>query len=102
MAITVHLPQALRSHCAGAVTVAVDVPDGAATSLAGVLATLGAVYPDLVARVLDEQGRLRRHVNLFVDGSGLGGAEDLRTPVGSASEVWILPAVSGGDAAAES
>lgn len=96
VAVTVHIPQALRAQCAGAPTVAIDVPEGGATSLRAVLTALDAAHPALVARVLDEQGRLRRHVNVFVDGSGLGGAEDLQTQVGSTSEIWILPAVSGG------
>jgi sulfur-carrier protein len=49
-----------------------------------------------VDRVLDEQGNLRRHVNVFV------GADDIRTlggltaTVADGAEVSIVPAVSGG------
>jgi sulfur-carrier protein len=51
-----------------------------------------------VERVLDEQGRVREHVNVFVDGESVRAAArlGLATPVRAGAEVWILPAVSGG------
>jgi molybdopterin converting factor small subunit len=48
--------------------------------------------PGIVERVLDEQRVVRRHVNVFVDGD----RASLTTPVKAGSEIWILPAVSGG------
>lgn len=47
-------------------------------------------------RVLDDQGRVRVHVNLFVNGSHIRDLEGLDTPVGDGDEITILPAVSGG------
>jgi molybdopterin converting factor small subunit len=42
--------------------------------------------------VLDEQGRIREHVNVFVNGTPGEG----RTPVGDADRVHVLPAITGG------
>ena len=47
---------------------------------------------------VDEQGRVREHVNMFVDGASIraGSSLGLHTPVRAGAEIWILPAVSGG------
>ena len=46
--------------------------------------------------MLDEQGELRRHVNIFIDGENARFAGGLKAQVGAASEMWIHPALSGG------
>ena len=61
-----------------------------------VLAALGQAHPGVGQRVLDDQGVLRRHVNVFVNGESIRYLAGVATPVGDADEVWILPAVSGG------
>jgi molybdopterin converting factor small subunit len=50
--------------------------------------------PPLDGWILDEQDRIRRHINVFVNGER--GRED--TPVGAGDEVDVLPAISGGSA----
>jgi molybdopterin converting factor small subunit len=59
---------------------------------------LHACAPGVVERTLDEQGHIRPHVNVFVDGNSIRASsrQGLQTPVASGAEVWILPAVSGG------
>jgi hypothetical protein len=52
--------------------------------------------PRLRAYVLDDQGRLRRHVQVFVDGEPISDRERLGDPVGAASELYVLQALSGG------
>lgn len=47
-------------------------------------------------RVLDDQGRVRVHVNLFVNGAHIRELDGLDTTVRDGDEVVILPAVSGG------
>jgi len=88
---TVHLPSALAGHAAGHRRVEV-----AGTTVGKVLAALGQAHPGVGQRVLDEQGTLRRHVNVFVNGESIRYLDGVETPVGDADEVWILPAVSGG------
>jgi molybdopterin converting factor small subunit len=68
-----------------------------AHSLAGdtvgaLLRELERSQPALAGWVLDERGRVRRHINVFVNGEP-GGCD---TPVGEGDRVDVLPAISGG------
>src|SRR5918999_5578374 len=83
----VHLPATLRALVDGAGRV-----DVAAANVAGVVTELETRYPGLVGRVTDEQGTLRPHVKIFVNGESAG----LEAPLRDADEVRILPAISGG------
>ena len=58
-----------------------------------VLADLDRQYPGLRFRLVDEQGRLRRHVRLFVNEAD---ARDLATPLAEGDELYIVGALSGG------
>ena len=88
---TVHLPAALSSYAAGQRRV-----DVAGATVGRVLAALGQAHPGVGQRVLDDQGVLRRHVNVFVNGESIRYLDGAATPVSDTDEVWILPAVSGG------
>jgi molybdopterin synthase sulfur carrier subunit len=46
--------------------------------------------------VLDDQGALRRHMTIFVDGAQLVDRAGLSDPVGPSSEVHVMQALSGG------
>ena len=46
--------------------------------------------------VLDDQGALRKHMVIFIDGRQIKDREHLSDPVGDASEVYIMQALSGG------
>jgi hypothetical protein len=46
--------------------------------------------------VLDEQGRLRRHVCIFLDGARLSHAGALSAPLQPQSEIYVMQALSGG------
>lgn len=46
--------------------------------------------------VLDDQGGLRRHMTVFVDGVQVGDRTRLSDPVGEASSVYVFQALSGG------
>jgi hypothetical protein len=64
-----------------------------------VRAVLDAVYeryPGVRGYVIDEQGALRKHVNVFVDGTPIKDRERQSDPVGSSGEVYIMQALSGG------
>jgi sulfur-carrier protein len=95
MQVVVHVPASLRQFSGGAGKVRVECAEA---TLGGVLDQLHASYPGVVERALDEQGNIREHVNVFVDGESVraGSKRGLRTPVAAGTEVWILPAVSGG------
>jgi len=61
-----------------------------------VLDRVFAADPLLRGYVLDDQGRLRRHVNVFVDGTMVADRARLSDPAGPASEIHVLQALSGG------
>jgi sulfur-carrier protein len=64
--------------------------DGA--TVGELLAGLERDEPALRGWILDERGRVRRHINVFVNGE-YGGEE---TPVGADDRIDVLPAISGG------
>ena len=60
--------------------------------IAELLARLEREQPALHGWILDERGRIRRHINVFVNGEK--GGED--TAIGPDDRVDVLPAISGG------
>lgn len=70
--------------------------DAAAGPLSAALARLWTECPGVRDRILTEAGRVRPHINIFVDGENIRDARGLETAVRADSEVFILPAVSGG------
>ncbi len=93
MRVTVALPAALTRFADGKRHVEVDVAE---PTLAAVIGALGEHYPGVRERTLDDQGLIRRHVNVFVDAENVRFTGGLDTPVTDGVEVSILPAVSGG------
>ncbi len=91
MAVKVKLPTQLRSVTGGEGEVRVE---GATVGEA--LDALYAVHPELKERIADEDGTLRRFVNVYVDGDDIRFGEGLQTQVPAGGEVQILPAVAGG------
>lgn len=68
--------------------------DGA--TVAEVLEKVFADNPRLRAYVLDDQGALRKHMMIFVDGKQLADRERLGDPVGPEAEIYVMQALSGG------
>ena len=67
--------------------------DSEGATIADVLADLDARFPGIRFRVVDEHGRLRQHMRIFVNQEAI---RDLTTPVTGADEVTIMQALSGG------
>jgi molybdopterin converting factor small subunit len=55
-----------------------------------------AANPPLRSYVLDDQGRLRRHVNIFVNGALIADRSAQSDPIGVDDEIYVLQALSGG------
>ena len=70
--------------------------EAAGATLAEVLAAAFADDPLLRGYVLDEQGRLRKHVNIYLDGDLIADRLRLSDPVAAGSEIYVLQALSGG------
>lgn len=64
--------------------------------LPAVLEQLDAQFPGLKDYIVDEQGRLRQHVNIFIDGSLIKDRETLTDAFQAESEIYIMQALSGG------
>lgn len=91
MAVEVRVPTVLRKHTAGEKKVSAE-----GDTLAALLDDLDARHEGLKAALVDDDGRLHRFVNIYVndeDARFLGGIE---TPLASGDVVSILPAVAGG------
>ena len=66
------------------------------TTVREVLESVFAGNPRVRGYVLDEQGALRHHVVIFVDGNQVRDRRALSDPVASGSEVYVMQALSGG------
>ncbi len=67
-----------------------------ALSLRAAFDDIFAERPRLRGYVLDEQGHLRQHVAVFVDGQLVEDRERMSVALTDQSEVYVLPALSGG------
>ncbi len=65
-------------------------------SVAEVLAAVFERDPLLRSYVLDDQGRLRRHVNIYLNGAMIADRGRLSDPVGADDEIYVLQALTGG------
>jgi molybdopterin converting factor small subunit len=66
------------------------------STLATILDEMEASYPGVRSYVLDEQGSLRKHVNIFIDGTLIKDRTALSDPFSENSEIYIMQALSGG------
>ncbi|KIH99167.1 thiamine biosynthesis protein ThiS [Streptomonospora alba] len=109
MSVTVLLPQVLQSDAGGAsrvdIALVAAAPAGGPppaeggrehATLRAVLDELARRHPGLDRRIRDDQGRLRRYVNVFVDSDECRAVGGLDTPVPDGAEVRVLPSVAGG------
>jgi sulfur-carrier protein len=65
-------------------------------TLRAVLDEIEGNYPGVTRYVLDDQGRLRQHVNIFIDGTMIKDRTSLSDPFQENSEIYIMQALSGG------
>ena len=93
--VRVRIPSPLQSYTARAeigVAVPVLAPELPPT-VGGVLAALDLNYPGIRFRIVDEQGKVRPHIKLFV---GADSTRDLRASIPTGSTLLIVAALSGG------
>ena len=91
MAVTVRIPTTLRPMSGGNKLVEVDPG-----RLSEVIAGLDKAHPGFADRLLDDDGSLRKFVNVFVDDDDVRYLDGLDTEVGDGITVSIIPAVAGG------
>ncbi|HTZ84755.1 MAG TPA: ubiquitin-like small modifier protein 1 [Candidatus Acidoferrales bacterium] len=93
MQVTFHIPGALREFTAGQSAVKID---SARETVADALSALWTAYPGLRDRLVNEQGQLRQHINIFIGNENIRYTGGLSSPIQDSSEISIVPAVSGG------
>jgi molybdopterin synthase sulfur carrier subunit len=59
-------------------------------------AAVFALHPQLRSYLVDEQDRLRKHVNVFVNGAMIKDRAGLSDPLAAGDKVWVMQALSGG------
>jgi molybdopterin synthase sulfur carrier subunit len=91
MAVTVKLPTQLRDATGGAASTQVD-----GGTVGEALDALYAQFGELRSRMADDDGGLRRFVNVYLGGEDIRFLEGLETPVSDGAELTVLPAVAGG------
>ncbi len=91
MTVVVKIPTQLRSASGGQAETELD-----GATVQEVLDGLFERFGELRARIADDDGSLRRFVNVYLAGEDIRFLEGLETPVKDGAELTILPAVAGG------
>lgn len=92
MSIRVKIPTQLREVTGGNAEVEVS----GASTIRELLEKLGADHPQLIERVVDESGDIRKFINVYVGDEDVRFLQGMDTPVADPLVVSILPAVAGG------
>lgn len=91
MAVSVRVPTILRTYTGGASEVTAS-----GATLTEVLDDLETQYAGIRARILDDNGNLRRFVNVYVGNEDVRFLDGLATPTPDGAQVSVIPAVAGG------
>jgi molybdopterin synthase sulfur carrier subunit len=91
MSVQVRVPTILRTYTGGESEVSAE-----GDTLSEILESLDTNYQGIKGRIVDEQGQLRRFVNVYVGNDDVRFLDGLETKVASGSEVSVIPAVAGG------
>ena len=91
MSVTVRVPTTLRPLTGGESEVSVS-----GDTVGAFLTALDAAHPGFSAKIFDDEGNLRRFVNVFVADDDVRFMDGLNTPVPDGETLSIIPAVAGG------
>ncbi|KOG34628.1 ubiquitin-like small modifier protein 1 [Streptomyces varsoviensis] len=91
MSVNVRIPTILRTYTGGQA----EVPAEGAT-IAEVIDSLERNHPGIAARLLDDSGKLRRFVNVYLNDDDVRFEQGLETATPDGAGVSIIPAVAGG------
>ena len=94
MPVIFYIPGGLRPLVDGQSRVELSLPGSGAVLDA--LHELWMNYPTLRDRIVNEQGEIREHVNVFVGNENIRHTGGLDTPIPPNAEINIVPAISGG------
>lgn len=85
------VPSVLRSHCGGKSAVEVE-----GATVAAALENLNGQYPGLRQQLMNDDGQLKSHVNVFVNDENIRDRQQTQTPLDRGDEILLVPALAGG------
>ena len=88
---TIRIPSQLRTQTEGAESVTID-----GANVGEALAGLVEKYPALKDRIYDENGKVRRYVNIYLGDEDIRFLDNLETALEENSEMSLVPAIAGG------
>ena len=91
MSVRVRVPTPLRKFTQGA-----DEVDAQGDTVKSLVDNLEHQYPGIKERICDEKGKVRRFVNVYVNGDDIRFLQNLETTVTSGDNISIVPAIAGG------
>jgi molybdopterin synthase sulfur carrier subunit len=91
MSVSVRVPTILRTYTSGESEVSAS-----GTTLSEVIDDLDTNYSGIKGRILDDNGELRRFVNVYVGNDDVRFLDNLATPTPDGTQISVIPAVAGG------
>ena len=91
MEVHVRIPTPLKKLAGGQ-----DTIKAKGRTVGEVIQWLTEAYPGLTERLRDEQGELRRFINIYVNDEDIRFIQNLETPVNEGDRISIIPAIAGG------
>ncbi len=87
----IKIPTPLRKFTNGKSTVECD-----GKNISELITKMEREYPGIRDRLVDDEGKIRKFVNIYTNGQDIRFLENMNTKVGRNDEISIVPAVSGG------
>ncbi len=91
MSARVRVPTSLRKFTQGA-----DEVDAQGETIKDLVDNLEQNYPGIKERICDDTGKVRRFVNVYVNGDDIRFLQNLETAVSNGDNISIVPAIAGG------
>ena len=91
MSVRVRVPTPLRKYTQGS-----DEVNAQGSNVKSLVDDLEKNYPGIKERICDDEGKVRRFVNIFVNGDDIRFLNNLDTALKDGDEVSIVPAIAGG------
>jgi len=91
MSVRVRVPTPLRKFTQG-----VDEVSAQGVTITALVDDLEKNYPGIKERICDETGKVRRFVNVYVNGDDIRFLQNMETSLKEGDNISIVPAIAGG------
>ncbi len=93
MSISIRIPTILRTYTGGSATVKIEATGG---TLQDAIDSLEVAAPGIKGRLIDDEGKLRRFINLYINDDDVRFLDGLASVLNDGAQISIVPAVAGG------